>query len=158
MNPTRTRSLTRGVALTAAGLGTVLLLAAAAPAMARGSDTPGEKCGASQDTTWQSIGAVSQKLETEGYTDFLRIERDDGCYEVIARKGEARPIKLWLNPASLEVTGFSKIPPKHFRGGKGKHDGKDMHDRHGMMGQGKPGHDKPGAKPAQEQPSQPKDN
>ncbi len=163
MNPIRRNSLARGAILTVAGLGAVVMLAAAAPAMARGGDSFGEKCGAAQDTSWQSIGALAQKLEGEGYTDLLRVVRKDGCYSVIARKDEARPMKLWLNPASLEVTGFSKIPPKHFRGGKGKHgfhgkhDRSDMHDRMGRHDRaGMQGN--PSAAAAPEQPSQPKDN
>lgn len=123
MSTMRKRGLIGGTAVIAAGLGAVLLLSAAAPAMARDKDAFGEKCGAAADTSWQPLSALSQKLEGEGYTDLLKVQRDDGCYEVVARKGEERPMKLWLNPASLEVTGFSKIPPKHFRGGR--HGGKD---------------------------------
>ena len=165
MTTTRKTSLKRGTALTVAGIGTAVLLAAAAPAMARGGDAFGEKCGSTADTEWQTIGAVSQKLETEGYTDFLRITRDDGCYEVVARKADERPMKLWLNPASLEVTGFSKIPPKAFRGhmGKGHHGKKGGQMQGGMMQGGmmqggmKGGQMQDGA-PMMEQPPQPQDN
>lgn len=125
MSTVRKRGLIGGAALAVAGLGAALVLTASAPAMARDDDDFGERCGAAADTTWQPLSAVSQKLEAEGYTEFLRVERDDGCYEVIARKGDAAPEKLWLNPASLEITGFSKIPPKHFRPHRHDRAGKD---------------------------------
>lgn len=95
-------------ALLVAGLGAALLLGAG-PAMAKGGPEVGERCGAGADTRWQSIAALSEKLEAEGYTDFLRVQRSRGCYDVIARKADERPLRLWLNPASLEVTGFSRI-------------------------------------------------
>ena len=164
MTPTRKISLARGAVLTAAGLGTAVLLAAAAPAMAKGGGDFGEKCGSTADTSWQPITAVSQKLESEGYTDFLRIVRKDGCYQVVARKDEARPMKLWLNPASLEVTGFSKIPPKR-HGFKGERmGGQRMGDgHHGMKGEMKRGPGMQDGRPmpgsdAPAQPPQPQDN
>lgn len=90
------------------GLAAAMLLGAG-PATAKGGPQLGERCGAGADTQWQSIAALSEKLEAEGYTDFLRVQRSRGCYDVIARKSDERPMRLWLNPASLEVTGFSRM-------------------------------------------------
>jgi len=157
----------RKAALLAAGLGAVLMLAAA-PAMAKGGHATGERCGAAAGTDWEPIGAVSEKLEAEGYTDFLRIQRARGCYEVIARKPDERPIRLWVNPASLEVTGFSRMWRPHASAGHRHQMRMQRMDRHaagehrmkGAWGRkGEPGmHRRHGAAPSvpgqvQEQPS-----
>ena len=53
-------------------------------------------------TDWQPREAVV-KLAAENGWELRRIRIDDGCYEVIGRDAEGRPIEVKLDPATLAV-------------------------------------------------------
>ncbi len=53
-------------------------------------------------TGWQPREAVVRLAEEKGWV-LRRIRIDDGCYEVIGRDAEGRPIEVKLDPATLAV-------------------------------------------------------
>lgn len=67
---------------------------------------------------WQPREAVQALVEGQGLT-VRRIKIDDGCYQVHARDGQGRDVKLMLDPATLQVV----LVPQRRHG----HDGDD-HD------------------------------
>ena len=53
-------------------------------------------------TDWQPREAVVELAAENGW-ELRRIRIDDGCYEVIGRDAEGRPIEVKLDPATLAV-------------------------------------------------------
>jgi hypothetical protein len=51
---------------------------------------------------WQPRAAVVELAKAKGWT-VRRIKIDDGCYEIVARDAEGRPVEALVNPATLEV-------------------------------------------------------
>lgn len=54
---------------------------------------------------WQPRDAVARLAEENGWT-VRRIKIDDGCYEIIGRDAEGRPIEVTIHPATLQVIAF----------------------------------------------------
>ena len=73
------------------------LLAAAAPATA----SPGD-CYTTSNATWLPIADVVTAAEAQGYS-ILKVEREDGCYEVYAKNKDGARVKLHLDPTSLKI-------------------------------------------------------
>ncbi|MDX6806274.1 PepSY domain-containing protein [Terrihabitans rhizophilus] len=79
-----------------AGLALAALAAFSLPALAN-DDAQGSREG------WMSAGAVSSKLEAQGYTRITEIEADDGVYEVDATAPEGHRVDLKVNPTTAEI-------------------------------------------------------
>ena len=59
---------------------------------------------AKNDTArWLSIPEVAARLESAGYRNIEKIEREGGSYEVKAADQEGRRIKLYVHPQTGEV-------------------------------------------------------
>lgn len=67
---------------------------------------------------WLSIPEVHSKLESAGYRNIEKIERESGSYEVKATDQTGRRIKLYVHPKTGEVIDQRHRDVKH-----GKYDG-----------------------------------
>jgi hypothetical protein len=75
-------------------LGAFIATLAAAPAFAS------DLCSVPQ-AEWQPKEALQKQLEADGWT-IKKINVDEGCYEVYAKKGDQR-MESYFNPKTFEV-------------------------------------------------------
>ena len=54
---------------------------------------------------WQPRAAVADLAAAQGW-QVRRIRVDDGCYQILGRDPDGRPIEVTLDPATLEVVGI----------------------------------------------------
>jgi len=57
----------------------------------------------SSQSQWLSIPQIHAKLESAGYHNVEKIERERGSYEVRATNHDGRRVKLYLNPQTGET-------------------------------------------------------
>lgn len=65
------------------------------------------------ETRWLSIPEVSARLESAGYRNIEKIEREGGSYEVKAIDHSGRRVKLHVHPHTGEVIDRSQRGVKH---------------------------------------------
>jgi hypothetical protein len=75
-------------------LGALIATLAAAPAFAGGL------CSVPQ-SDWQPKEALQKQLESDGWA-IKKINVDEGCYEVYAKKGDQR-MEAYFNPKTFEI-------------------------------------------------------
>lgn len=54
---------------------------------------------------WQPREAAARFAADQGWTA-RRIRIDDGCYEIVGRDAEGRPIEVKLHPGTLQIVEF----------------------------------------------------
>ena len=54
------------------------------------------------ESEWQSIEALQQKLEAEGWT-IKNIKVDDGCYEAYAKNSEGTRVEAYFDPKTFKM-------------------------------------------------------
>lgn len=62
----------------------------------------GANCRSIPRAEWRPMAAAVEAVKSKGY-EIREIEIDDGCYEVKAFGKSGERIKLYLDPASLEI-------------------------------------------------------
>ena len=80
------------------------MLLAAMPASASDSRCPALQPGQQA----LAIGAVTDKLTSQGYREIRKIEREGGCYEIKALDKDGKAVKLYLNAATGEPAQAAK--------------------------------------------------
>jgi hypothetical protein len=73
----------------------VLVLAAAAPALAKGNSA----CGDAPRAQWLSEEAIKAKGVELGY-EVRRVKVEDGCYELYALDKNKAKVEVYLNPVT----------------------------------------------------------
>lgn len=66
------------------------------------ADASDNRCRNVPRTEWRSMAEAVEAVKAKGY-EIREIEIDDGCYEVKASGKSGERVKLYLDPASLEV-------------------------------------------------------
>ena len=86
--------------LSAFALGAGLLVGGVVLAPAFAEDNRPAPVGERQ---WLSIPQIHDKLDTAGYRNIEKIEREDGAYEARATNRNGERVKLYLNPQTGEI-------------------------------------------------------
>ena len=61
------------------------------------------RAGAADKTRWLSIPEVHARLESAGYRNIEKIERESGSYEIKATDRNGQRVKLYVHPQTGEV-------------------------------------------------------
>ena len=69
---------------------------------------------------WLSIGQVHQKLETAGFRNVEKIEREHGVYEARATDRNGARVKLSINPQTGDITERSEHRKRDREGASGE--------------------------------------
>ncbi|CAG4882377.1 conserved exported protein of unknown function [Georgfuchsia toluolica] len=79
---------------------------------------------------WLSIPEVHARLESAGYRNIEKVERESGCYEVKATDPAGRRIKLYVHPQTGEVINQRQHDTKRdkYEGGYAKNNQRNSAD------------------------------
>lgn len=58
---------------------------------------------AADKSNWLDMRQIIDRVEAAGYTDIREIEREKDGYEVKARDGQGRSVKLYLEPVAGKI-------------------------------------------------------
>lgn len=72
----------------------------AGPSSASGS---GEEEHCATQGEWQSMDALRQKLQDEGWQRIEEMEVDDGCYEVEGIDAQGQKVELYVDPVTFDA-------------------------------------------------------